>query len=173
MLTHRAQSLRSARSARSVTSSKASQSSRIPRLGLKKVIKDEQTIFDTVSSLPRPNTSDVKKENNLRKLTRRAIEETVDKDETIKPKDTCSITSSLIRRRINDAAHSVLPKHKGDAATKLAETQMTSAQLKAKNAAIDRLITGLKDEAVAQKRTAEDRRAKNQRYDKQVSLEAA
>lgn len=45
---------------------------------------------------------------------------------------------------------------------------MTSAQIKAQNAAIDRLITGLQEETIYKKRTAEERRLKNQRYDRQM-----
>lgn len=52
-----------------------------------------------------------------------------------------SITNSaFIRRKINEVAHAALPKSKGDAATKVAETQMEFAKSKAQSAALLRFI---------------------------------
>jgi len=36
-------------------------------------------------------------------------------------------SSDFIRRKIKETAHAILPKSKGDAATKIAETQMSHA----------------------------------------------
>jgi len=71
---------------------------------------------------------EVKKEKTLRRLTKKAIEESgIPNNET--EKDQMSVTSSaFIRRKINEAAHAALPKSKGDTATKLAETQMEFAK---------------------------------------------
>lgn len=117
---------------------------------------------DTKSKL---GNSEVKKEQTLKRLTKKAIEESGISTTNLN-EDQVSITSSaFIRRKINEVAHAALPKSKGDTATKLAETQMEAAKEKAQSAALLRFIDQMETDAITQKQIAEERRYKNQAYD--------